>query len=69
MATFQQLSTVGDVCDVNEQVRRLIAKELILSFVPDEEQRTWRSLTRMKLQLTRDVLRQYSYNLLDAAIF
>jgi transposase len=38
-------------------VRRLIAKELILSFVPDGEQRIWRNLTRMKLQLTRDWVR------------
>ena len=38
-------------------MRRLIAKELILSFVPDGEQRIWRSLTRMKLQLTRDRVR------------
>jgi len=30
---------------------------LILSFVPDEEQRTWRNMTRMKTQLTRDRLR------------
>jgi hypothetical protein len=32
-------------------VRRLIADELILSFVPNGEQRIWRSLTRMKVQL------------------
>ena len=35
-------------------MRQLIANELILSFVPDGEQRIGRSLTRMKLQLTRD---------------
>jgi hypothetical protein len=38
-------------------VRRLIANELILSFVPDGEPRTWRSMTRMKTQLTRDRVR------------
>src|SRR5215470_1292177 len=38
-------------------VRRLIADELILSFVPGGEQRIWRSLTRMKVQLTRDRVR------------
>jgi transposase len=38
-------------------VRRLIADELILSFVPNGEQRTWRNLTRMKTQLTRDRVR------------
>jgi transposase len=46
-----------DFKDAERLVRRLIAKELILSFVPDEEQRTWRSLPRMKLQLTRDRVR------------
>lgn len=34
-----------------------MADELILSFVPSGEQRIWRSLTRMKLQLTRDRVR------------
>jgi transposase len=38
-------------------VRRLIADELILSFVHNGEQRIWRSMTRMKLQLTRDRVR------------
>ena len=38
-------------------MRRLIANELILSFVPGGEQRIWRNLTRMKLQLTRDRVR------------
>ena len=31
-----------------------MAQELILSFVPDVEQRIWRILTRRKYQLTRD---------------
>jgi transposase len=38
-------------------VRRQIAGELILSFVPDPEQRLWRTLTRSKQQLTRDRVR------------
>jgi transposase len=38
-------------------VRRRIADELILSFVPDGEQRIWRSLIRMKVQVTRDRVR------------
>jgi len=46
-----------DFKDAERLVRRLIAKELILSFVPDGEQRTWRNMTRMKLQLTRDRVR------------
>src|SRR6201987_3273369 len=46
-----------DFKDAERLVRRLIAKELILSFVPEGEQRIWRSMTRMKLQLTRDRVR------------
>jgi transposase len=46
-----------DFKDAERLVRRLIANELILSFVPDEEQRTWRNMTRMKTQLTRDRVR------------
>src|SRR5258708_28758502 len=46
-----------DFKDAERLVRRLIAKELILSFVTDGEQRIWRNLTRMKLQLTRDRVR------------
>jgi len=46
-----------DFKDAERQVRRLIADELILSFVPEGEQRIWRSLTRMQVQLTRDRVR------------
>jgi transposase len=46
-----------DFKDAERLVRRLIADELILSFVPNGEQRIWRSMTRMKLQLTRDRVR------------
>ena len=35
-------------------VKRLVAGELILSFVPDVEQRLWRTVTRRKYQLTRN---------------
>ena len=49
-----------DFKDAERLVRRLIANELILSFVPDGEQRSWRNLTRMKLQLTRDRVRLQS---------
>lgn len=34
-------------------VKRLVAQELILSFVPDPEERLWRTVTRRKHQLTR----------------
>jgi transposase len=46
-----------DFKDAERLVRRLIANELILSFVPDGEQRTWRNMTRMKTQLRRDRVR------------
>jgi transposase len=49
-----------DFKDAERLVRRLIAEELILSFVPDGEQRTWRNMTRMKTQLTRDRVRLQS---------
>jgi transposase len=46
-----------DFKDAERLVRRLMAEELILSFVPSGEQRIWRSMTRMKLQLTGDRVR------------
>jgi transposase len=46
-----------DFKDAERLVRRLIADELILSFVPEGEQRIWRNMTRMKTQLTRDRVR------------
>jgi hypothetical protein len=36
-----------DFKDAERLVRRLMANELILSFVPSGEQRIWRSMTRM----------------------
>ena len=38
-------------------MKRLVARELILSFVPDADQRLWRTVTRRKYQLTRDRVR------------
>src|SRR6185295_4942964 len=43
-----------DFVDAERLVRRHVAGELILSFVPDQEQRLWRTITRTKYQLTRD---------------
>jgi hypothetical protein len=37
-------------------VKRLVAHELTLSFVPDVTQRLWRTVTRRKYQLTRNRL-------------
>ena len=49
-----------DFKDAERLVRRLIADELILSFVPNGEQRMWRNLTRMKTQLTCNRVRLQS---------
>jgi transposase len=46
-----------DFPDAERLVKRLVANELILSFVPDAEQRLWRTVTRRKYQLTRNHIR------------
>ena len=43
-----------DFADAERLVKRLVAHELILSFVPDAEQRLWRTVMRTKNQLTRN---------------
>jgi transposase len=35
-------------------VKRLVAHELVLSFVPDVDRRLWRTVVRTKYQLTRN---------------
>ena len=47
----------NDFRDAKRLTRRLLAGELILSFVPDPEQRAWRTITRGKHQLVRDRVR------------
>src|SRR5215475_11724563 len=46
-----------DFRDAQRLVKRLVSQELTLSFVPDAEQRLWRTLTRSKYQRTRDRVR------------
>jgi transposase len=46
-----------DFPDAERLVKRLVAQELTLSFVPDAEQRLWRTVTRRKYQLRRDHVR------------
>jgi transposase len=46
-----------DFADAQRLTRRLLAGELILSFVPDAEQRGWRTITRAKVQLVHDRVR------------
>src|SRR6266436_6309336 len=45
-----------DFRDAERLVKRLVARELTLSFVPDAEQRLWRAVTRKKYQLRRDLV-------------
>lgn len=49
-----------DFGDAQRLVRRFLADELILSFVPGTEQRAWRTLTRTKVQLTEDQSRLHN---------
>ena len=46
-----------DFPDAERLVKRLVAQELTLSFVPDAEQRLWRTVTRKKYQLRCDRIR------------
>src|SRR5207248_5651297 len=43
-----------DFPDAERLVKRLVSQELTLSFVPDTEQRLWRTVTRRKHQLTAE---------------
>jgi transposase len=43
-----------DFPDAERLVKRLVAQELTLSFVPDAEQRLWRTVTRRRYQLTQN---------------
>jgi transposase len=47
----------SDFKDAERLVKRLVSAELVLSFVPDVEQRLWRTLTRTRYQRTRDKVR------------
>ena len=49
-----------DFRDAKRSVSRLLSDDLRLSYVPDAEQRCWRTLTRTKYQLTRDRARLQS---------
>jgi transposase len=49
-----------DFPDAERLVKRLVARELTLSFVPDAEQRLWRAVTRKKYQLRRDRVRLHN---------
>lgn len=44
----------SDLADAKRLVRRLAAGELMLSFIPEPEQRAWRMVTRGRLQVVRE---------------
>jgi len=44
----------SDLADAKRLVRRFLAGELMLSFIPEPEQRGWRMITRGRLQLVRE---------------
>jgi transposase len=47
----------NDFRDAKRLARRLLADELVLSFVPGREQRSWRTITRGKVHLVHDRVR------------
>ena len=49
---MERVGRKKDFPDAERLVRRLVAGELTLSFVPDAEQRFWRTVMRRKYQLT-----------------
>jgi Transposase len=50
----------NDFADAERLVRRLVANELTLSFVPDVEQRLWRTVMRTKYQLRCNQVQYHS---------
>ncbi len=51
----------SDYADAKRLVRRFVAQELRLSFVPEAEQRNWRCLTQARYQLTRERVRVHNH--------
>jgi transposase len=50
----------NDFSDAERLIKRLVGQELRLSFVPDPEQRLWRSVTRRRTQLSEDRVRLHN---------
>ena len=49
-----------DFRDAERLLKRLVSQKLTLSFVPDGEQRLWRTVTRTKYQLRRNKVRLHN---------
>jgi transposase len=50
----------NDFRDAERLLKRLVSQELTLSFVPNDEQRLWRTVTRKKYQLRRNRVRLHN---------
>jgi len=50
----------NDFGDAERLIRRYVAQELVLSFVPSPEQRLWRTVTRRKQQCVRERVRLHN---------
>jgi transposase len=47
----------SDFADATRIVRRLLAEDLTLSYVPDREQRQWRAMTRLRVRMSTQQVR------------
>ena len=47
----------NDFADGERMIKRLVSQELVLSYVPEPEQRLWRTVTRRRYQLSRHKVR------------
>jgi transposase len=47
----------SDFADATRIVRRLLAEDLTLSYVPDREQRQWRTMTRLRVRMSTQQVR------------
>src|SRR5665213_4256694 len=47
----------SDFADATRLVRRLLAEDLTLSYVPDREQRQWRAMTRLPVRMSTQQVR------------
>src|SRR5665213_604455 len=47
----------SDFADATRIVRRLLAEDLTLSYVPDREQRQWRAMTRLPVRMSTQQVR------------
>lgn len=56
-STLARRGRKSDFADATRIVRRLLAEDLTLSYVPDREQRQWRTMTRMRVRMSTQQVR------------